>query len=99
MDRFITLDGLPCRLEFTEPLLGVHAPFYRSVVLLQNVVQVLDGSMSTAAAQGLILLYVGDGGAIYGSEILVDNARLWTGSIGKGPVKQALRCVSASPCR
>jgi len=76
VDRFIALDGSPRRLKFTESLLGVHAPFYRSVVLLENVVQVLDGSMLAAASQRHILLHVGDSGAIDGSQIRVDHARL-----------------------
>jgi hypothetical protein len=48
IDRFITLDGSPRRLEFTESLLGVHAPFDRSVVLL------LHPNISLVNAPGLV---------------------------------------------
>src|ERR1700674_4072359 len=61
--RLITLNGSLRRLEFSEPLLGVHPAFDRSVVLLQNVVQVLDGSVPATAAKCPFLLYVGDGPA------------------------------------
>jgi hypothetical protein len=40
IDGFVTLNRSPCRLEFSEPLLGVHPAFDRSVALLENVVQV-----------------------------------------------------------
>jgi hypothetical protein len=53
IDGFVTVNRSPCRLEFSEALLGVHAAFDRSVVLLQNIVQVLHGSVPTAAAKGL----------------------------------------------
>src|SRR6476660_2112056 len=56
--RLITLNDPPRLLEFSEPLLGVHPAFDRSVVLLQNVVQVLYGSMPATAAEYPFLLYV-----------------------------------------
>src|SRR5229473_6778431 len=62
--RLITLNGSLRRLEFSESLLGVHSAFDRSVVLLENVVQVLHRSVSTTAAKCPFLLYVGDGRAI-----------------------------------
>ena len=40
IDGFVTLNRSPCRLEFSEALLGVHPAFDRSVALLENVVQV-----------------------------------------------------------
>ena len=46
--RLITLNRPPRRLEFSKFLLGVDAAFDRSVVLLENVVQVLYGSVPTA---------------------------------------------------
>src|SRR6202171_779435 len=42
------------RLEFSEPRLGVHPAFDRSVVLLENVVQVLYGSVPTTAAMQVL---------------------------------------------
>ena len=42
---FVTLSRSPGRPEFSKPLLGVHAPFDRAVILLRNVVLVLHRSM------------------------------------------------------
>jgi hypothetical protein len=47
---FVTLNRSLRRLEFSEALLGVHPAFDRSVVLLENVVQVLHRSVPTTAA-------------------------------------------------
>jgi hypothetical protein len=47
---FVTLNGSLRRPEFSKPLLSVHSAFNRAVILLQNVVQVLYGSMPTTAA-------------------------------------------------
>jgi hypothetical protein len=47
---FVTLNGSLRRLEFSEPLLGVHSAFDRAVVLLQDIVQVLHRSVPTTAA-------------------------------------------------
>jgi len=48
--RLITLNRSSRRLELSEPLLGVHTTFDRSVVLFQNVVQILHRSVPAAAA-------------------------------------------------
>jgi hypothetical protein len=48
--RLITLNGSPRRLEFSEPLFGIHAPFDRAMILLQDIVQVLHRSVPTTAA-------------------------------------------------
>ena len=50
--RLITLNGSLRRLEFSEPLLGVHAAFDRPMVLLEIVVQALNRSVPAAAAIG-----------------------------------------------
>jgi hypothetical protein len=49
--RLISLNRSPRREEFTKALLGLHSSFDRSMILLQDVVQVLDRPMSAAAAQ------------------------------------------------
>jgi hypothetical protein len=36
VDRFITLDRSPHRLKLSKSLLGIHAPFDRSVILLNG---------------------------------------------------------------
>ena len=48
--RLITLNRTLRRLEFSEPLLGVHPPFDRAAILLQDIVQVLHGSVPITAA-------------------------------------------------
>ncbi|MGA7316055.1 MAG: hypothetical protein WBX22_19030, partial [Silvibacterium sp.] len=58
------LNRSPSRLEFSETLLGLHATFDGSMILFENVVQVLHRSVSTALAQRPILLTVGDRGAV-----------------------------------
>jgi hypothetical protein len=50
VDRLITLNGSLRRLEFSEPLLGVHSAFDRAVMLLQDIVQVWHRSVPTTAA-------------------------------------------------
>ena len=41
--RLISLNGSPRRLELSESLLGVHAPFDGSMVLLQDIVKYCMG--------------------------------------------------------
>ena len=47
VERFITLKGSVCCLEFAKPLLGVHAAFNCSMVLFEDVVQILYRSVPT----------------------------------------------------
>src|SRR5713101_7802345 len=54
--RLITLNGSLRRLEFSEPLLGIHPAFDRSVILLQDIVQVLHRSVRTTAPKYPFLL-------------------------------------------
>jgi hypothetical protein len=49
--RFIALDGSSGRVKFPEALLGVDPAFDRAMVLLEDVIQVLDGSMTTPASR------------------------------------------------
>ena len=55
--RFVSLDRSPGRLELAKALLGLHSSFDSSMILLQDVVQVLDRSMSAAAAQSSFLFH------------------------------------------
>ena len=48
--RLIALNRSSRSLEFAKPLLGVHSPFDRAMVLLDDVVQILDGSVAAPAA-------------------------------------------------
>src|SRR5450756_997222 len=58
VDCFIALNGSPSCLEFSEALLGVHSTFDGSMILFENVVQVLHRSVSTAVAQRPFLVTV-----------------------------------------
>jgi hypothetical protein len=50
VDCFVALNGSPGRLEFSEALLGVDSTFDGSMILFENVIQVLYGSVSTTIA-------------------------------------------------
>ncbi len=52
---FVALNRSPRRLEFSKALLGIDAAFDRSVILLQDIVQVLHRSVPTAAAKDSFL--------------------------------------------
>jgi hypothetical protein len=95
VDRFIALNRSPCRLQLSEPLLGLHAAFNRSVVLFQDVAQVLDRSVPTTAAKCPFLLYVRDGRAVDRRLIGVDDAGLWMRGIAQCLAKEPL-AASAS---
>jgi len=50
VDCFVALNRSPSRPEFSEALLGIHSTFDSSMILFENVVQVLHRSVSTAVA-------------------------------------------------
>jgi hypothetical protein len=50
VDCFVALNRSPSRPEFSEALLGVNSTFDGSMILFENVVQVLHRSVSTAVA-------------------------------------------------
>jgi len=50
VDCFVALNRAPSRLEFSEALLGIHSTFDGSMILFENVVQVLQRPVSTAGA-------------------------------------------------
>jgi hypothetical protein len=54
--RLIALNRSLRSVEFSIPLLGVHSPLDRAMVLLDDVVQILDGSMAARASEHLFLL-------------------------------------------
>ena len=47
----VSLDRSPRRVEFMRALLGLHSSFDRSMILLQDVVQVLDRPVAATVAQ------------------------------------------------
>src|SRR5215472_5903413 len=75
--RFVSLNRSPGRLELTNVLLGLHSSLDGSVILLQDIVQILDRSMSTAAAQNSFLFYSWNRRAVEACLISVDDSGLW----------------------
>ena len=53
----VSLDRSPRRLKLTKPLLGFHSSFDCSMVLLQDVVQVLDRPVAATASQDSFLFH------------------------------------------
>jgi hypothetical protein len=96
VDCFVALNRSSSRLEFSEALLSVHSTFDGSMILFQNVVQVLHGSVSTAVAQRPFLLTVGDRRAVNRCQISVDHSRLGMGSIAERVAKQALGSIGVA---
>jgi hypothetical protein len=78
----MTLSRSARRLKLSKPLLCVHSPFCRSVGLLQNVVQVLDGSVS------LQDLFVGFKGR-------ADLLQFGTVALNPAPARRMLRLQTA----
>jgi hypothetical protein len=73
VDGFVALNRSPCCLKFSEALLGVHSTFDGSMILFQNVVQVLHGSVVVFDASGNLYgtaLNGGSGCAPYGCGIV-----------------------------
>src|SRR5271163_4705277 len=93
MWTFVALNRSPSRPEFSEALLGLHATFDGSMILFENVVQVLHRSVSTALAQRPFLFTLGDSGAVYRRQVRVDHSRMRMGWIAKRLAKQALGSV------
>src|ERR1700693_5554528 len=62
--RLVSLNRSPGRLELAKALLGLHSSFDRSMILLQDIVQILDRPMSAAAAQGSSLFHSGNRRAV-----------------------------------
>src|SRR5450755_552066 len=63
--------------EIPETLLGVDPAFDRAMILLDDLVEVLDGSMTTSPAKRPFLLKSRDGGDVDRRKIRIDDARLW----------------------
>src|ERR1035438_4553217 len=96
VNRFVALNRSPGRLEFSEALLGLHSTLDGSMILFQNVVQVLHGSVSTALAQRPFLLTVGNRGAVYRRQIRADHSRLGMGPITERLAKQPLGSIGVT---
>src|SRR5271157_181241 len=96
VDCFVALNRSPSCLEFSEALLGIHATFDGSMILFENVVQVLHGSVSTAVAQRPFLLTGGDRGAVNRRQVGVDHSRLRMGSIAERLAKEPLGSIGVT---
>src|SRR5664280_31552 len=96
VDCFVALNRSPCRLKFSEALLGVNSTFDGSMILFQNVVQILHGSVSTAVAQRPFLLTVGDRRAVNRCQVGIDHSRLGMGSIAECLAKQAFGSIGVA---
>src|SRR5277367_5040476 len=96
VDCFVALNGSPGRLEFSEALFGVHSTFDGSMILFEDVIQVLHGSVSTTMAQCPFLLTVGDRGGVDRRQVGVDHSRLRMGSIAERLAKQALGSIGVT---
>src|SRR5450759_2855151 len=93
VDCFVALNRSPSRLKFSEALLGVHSTFDGSMILFENVIQVLYRSVSTAVAQRPFLLTVGDRRAVNRCQVSIDHSRLGMGSIAERLAQQPLGSI------
>src|SRR6202166_803767 len=87
--RLVSLYRSPGRLELAKVLLGLHSSFDRSMILLQDVVQILHRSMAAAAAQGSFRFHPGNRRAVETGLIGVDDAGLRMRWIGERLAEQA----------
>jgi hypothetical protein len=76
-------------VELAKALLGLHASFDRSMILLQDVVQILDRSMSAAPVQSSFLFHCGNRRSVEAGLISVDDAGLRMRRIAEGLAEQA----------
>jgi len=83
-------------LEFSESLLGIHAPLDGSVVLLQNIVQVRHGPMPALTAKCPFLFHSWDGGVVDRCQVRIDDAWLRMGRIFQGTAKQPFGSVGVT---
>ncbi len=64
VDCFVALNGSPGRLEFSEALFGIDSTLDSSMILFEDIIQVLYGAVSTAIAQRPFLLTIANCGAV-----------------------------------
>ena len=62
--RLVSRNRSPCCAELAKALLGLHSSFDRSMILLQDVVQILHRSMPAVPVQGSFLFHPGNRRAI-----------------------------------
>jgi hypothetical protein len=86
--RLIALNRSPGGLEFSEALLSVDSAFDCTMILFNDVIQVLDWAMPTSAAKRPFLFNSRDGRSINGSQIGIDDARLRMRGVAQSLAKQ-----------
>jgi hypothetical protein len=87
--RFVSLNRSPGRAELAKVLLGLHSSFDRSMILLQDIVQVWHRSMAAAAAQDSLLFHTCNRRAVEAGLIGVDDAGLRMRGIAESLAEQA----------
>jgi hypothetical protein len=76
VDHLVALHFSPSRMEFPKALFGVDPAFDRTMILLEDVVQVLDRAMATAPPKNPFLLDGRDRRGVEGRQVRIDDARL-----------------------
>jgi hypothetical protein len=97
--RLIALNRSARSLDFAKRLLGVHSPLDRAMVLLDDVVQILDGSVAALATERRFLLYVCDGRGVDRNQIRVDDAGLRMREIAQRVAKQPFGSLGVTQYR
>src|SRR5271156_6545169 len=97
--RLVSLNRSPRGLELAKALLGLHSSFDRSMILLQDVVQILHRSMSAAAAQGSFLFHCCNRRIVEASLISVDDAGLRMRWIAERLAEQTFGRRGITQCR
>ena len=97
--RLITLNRSVRGLELSESLLGVHTAFDRSMVLFQDVIQVLRRSVPATPTKRSFLLYVRDGRSVDRRLIRVDNPGLRMACIAQGLAKETFGGIGVAQRR
>src|SRR5215467_14548727 len=77
MHRFVSLNRSPGRLELAKTLFGLHSSFDGSMLLLQDIVHLLDPSMSTPAPEASFLFHSRNRRPVKARLIGVDYPGLW----------------------
>src|SRR5208337_2452591 len=99
VQRLVSLNRSPGRLELAKALLGLHASFDRAMILLQDVVQILDWPMAAAAAQGSFFFQCRNRRAVEARLIRVDDTRLRMRWIAERLAEQAFGRRGIAQCR
>ena len=95
----VALDRSPRRLKLTKPLLGFHASFNRSMILLQDVVHVLDWPVAATASQESCLFHPRNCRAVETGLVRVDDAGLRMRRISPRLAEQACGRSGIAPPR